>query len=672
MPRTLALIASSLVAVGLFVRAADPPATGPSDEELQKAKQKAAFEQERLRRTFGDFQRSLLALAQRYEKSSKSEDREKALVLRQAIELSTKEGIDNQFNRLVVTLTGSGITLQEINAAIGQNEQLAKTLRELINVLLTDNQTAKLKEEQKRLQDLLKDLDKVLRQQKLERANTEAGRLDPKDLAKGQQKVTADTKKLSKQMGNAEPKDGKAKGQPKGEAKPEGKNGKPEGEGKDDTKDPKGDAKKAGDPKDAKGDPKGGDPKGDPKDAKGDPKGGDPKDAKGDPKDAGEAKGPPKDMPEPGEAKGKPDGQQPKDAADNKAKPEGKGEAKPGDPKDQKSDPQKGDAKPSDSKDQKGNPKGEGKPPQGQPQEGDPQEGGDPSKPQQQPQQPEDEGPPGRKQVKDAIENQKQAEKNLEKKDRDKASGDQDEAIKNLEEVRKEIEKRLKQLREEEMERLLRNLESRCSNMLTMQLDVYEATKRIHATVRATEGKVPARAEVLKAGEQSDREALIVTEANKALQLLEEDGSAVAIPQVLENARDDMVKVKDRLFKTDVGQFTQGIEEDIIAALKEVVEALKKAQQDLKDKKDQQQQPPPPGGGERPPQRLIDILAELRMLKSLQLQVNKRTTNYGRQYPGEQADEPDIIKELRNLAGRQMKIEKATKDIATGKAGNNQ
>ena len=71
-------------------------------------------------------------------------------------------------------------------------------------------------------------------------------------------------------------------------------------------------------------------------------------------------------------------------------------------------------------------------------------------------------------------------------------------------------------------------------------------------------------------------------------------------------------------------------------------------------------------------QKLIDMLAELKMLKSLQVSVNKRTTAYGKQYPGEQADESDIQKELRNLAQRQVKIQKATKDIATGKAGNSQ
>lgn len=662
MRRVLAALTATLFAGSLALRAADAPppsAAAPTDQELQKAKQQAAFEQERLRRQFNAFQQSLLTLAQRYEKSGKAEEREKAVVLRQAIDLAGREGVDNQFNKLVATLTASGISLQDINAAIGQNQQLTKTLREMIAVLLTDNQTAKLKEEQRRLQDLLKQLEKIIREQKLERSKTESGRHDADQLAKGQARVTGDTKKFEKALD----KDGKGGKDDKAEGKGEGKDGKPAGEGKDDTKDPKGDRKdaqgKPGD-KDAKdsqgeGKPMGGEPK----DGQGEgkPKGGDPKDGQGEGKPMG---GEPKDgLPKDGQPKPNEGG--PKDPAENKGRQDGKGEPKPGQGEgDAKGEPKDAQGEPKDG--QKGQPqKGQSK---GGQQGGQPPDGQPPS--QQQQQQGEDDGP-NRKQVQDAIENQQHAEKNLKKNDRKNASAEQDEAIKKLEEVRKEIERRLKQMREEELERLLANLEARCQRMLALQIEVYDGTKRVHGTIQANEGQKATRAEDLKAGELSAREGVIVTEANKALQLLEEDGTAVAVPQVLEAARDDMLKVQNRLYRTDVGPFTQTLEEEIIASLKEVIEALKKAQQDLKDKKDQP--PPPPGGGQPPSQRLIDMLAELRMIRSLQLKVNRQTTAYGKQYAGEQADDADIQKELRNLGQRQVKIEKATKDIATGKAG---
>jgi hypothetical protein len=569
MKRALAVLTAAFLAIPVALRAADAP-SGPPD--AKKDQLQAAYTQERLRREFAAFEQSLLTLAQRYEKSSKQEDREKAVVLRQAIDLAAKEGIDNQFNKLVTTLTASGVSLQDINAAIGQNEQLTKTLREMIDLLLTDNQTAKLKEEQRRLQELLKRLDKIIREQKLERSKTESGRLDGDQLAKTQGKVTKDTKELSKEMGNGkDSKIGK-----------DGKNGKPK-DGKNDPKEPKDGLPKPIQPKD------------------GQPKDGQPKD-------------------------GQPNDGQPKD-----------GQPKDGQPKDgQPKDGQPSDSQPSDQ----------------QPKDG-----------QKQPQQDQEEGTPGRKQVQDAIENQGDAEKNLKRNDKKQASSDQDDAVKNLEEVRKEIERRLRQLREEEQLRKLANLEARCRAMLAMQIEVYEGTKRVHATIQTNDGQKATRNEDLKSGELSAREGVIIGEANKALQLLEEDGSAVAVPQVLEQCRDDMKAVQARLFRTDVGPFTQQIEEEIIAALKEVIEALKRQQQQLKD---QQNQPPPPPG-QPSPQALINILAELRMLRSLQLRVNQRTISYGKEHPGEQVDDAGVQSELRKLAERQVKIEKATKDIATGK-----
>lgn len=549
-----------LIFVGVTV-ATDPPARPAGDPET--VRKSTAFEQERLRQQFAAFQQSLLSLAQRLDKSSKPEDREKAAVLRQAIDLASREGIDTQFSKLVATLTASGVTLREIEGAIGQNEQLLKTLREMIQLLLSDNQSAKDKEEARRLADMLKKLDGVIRSQKVERSKVESGKGEKDALAKGQQKVTKDTQDLARLL----------------------------------------------DPKDVNRDPKGSADK-------------DSKDANRDPKGSAD-----------------------KDSEDANRDPKGSAEPKKGPENDKSNNPKKGN--PAD-------PNG------GEPKSGEPKVGDGKDSPPPQPTEMEQQ----RKRVKDAIENQKNAEDRIKKDDRKGASNQQDDAIKKLEEVRKEIERRLKQLREEEMQRLLANLEARCARMLALQQEVYDGTKRVFVTIEQSADKKPTRAEDLKSGELSAKEAVIVVEANKTLQLLQEEGSAVAFPLVLEDLRDQMKVVQARLFRTDVGRFTQSIEEDIIASLKEMVAALKKAQQDMKDR---QNQPPPPPGGQPPPQKLIDMLADLKMIRSLQEQINRRTKSYAAEYPGEQADDPAIRGELRGLAGRQEKVHKVTRDLATGK-----
>ena len=134
---------------------------------------------------------------------------------------------------------------------------------------------------------------------------------------------------------------------------------------------------------------------------------------------------------------------------------------------------------------------------------------------------------------------------------------------------------------------------------------------------------------------------------------------------VMESVRDDMVAIERRLDKYVTNESTQHVEEDVIAALKDMIEALKKAIQDNKDKKDKP--PPPPKNGPPPPQRLLDILAELKLIRSMQMQVNKRTSDNGKRYPGEQADDQLIQEELGGLSKKQTKLEEMLKDIATGK-----
>jgi hypothetical protein len=117
------------------------------------------------------------------------------------------------------------------------------------------------------------------------------------------------------------------------------------------------------------------------------------------------------------------------------------------------------------------------------------------------------------------------------------------------------------------------------------------------------------------------------------------------------------------LAQARVDQVTQGIEEDIIAALEEMIEALQKAQKEMEEGKSP---PPPPGQPADAP--LIDALAELKMIRSLQLRVNRRTQRYADMIGGkEQAVEADLIQMIQQLGQRQERIFQATKDIATGK-----
>src|SRR5262249_23653123 len=159
---------------------------------------------------------------------------------------------------------------------------------------------------------------------------------------------------------------------------------------------------------------------------------------------------------------------------------------------------------------------------------------------------------------------------NIDKEKKDDASKDQDKAIQELERARKRLEELLRQLREEEIERLLAQLQMRCERMLQMQIAVYEDTKRVDKAIQENADKKPTRANEQKAVQLSDREAEIVKECGQARALVKDEGSAVAFAEVFDQVFGDMVNVQRRLGRADVYKVTQTIEEDIIATLKEM------------------------------------------------------------------------------------------------------
>jgi hypothetical protein len=194
--------------------------------------------------------------------------------------------------------------------------------------------------------------------------------------------------------------------------------------------------------------------------------------------------------------------------------------------------------------------------------------------------------------------------------------------------------------------------------MLQMQREVYEGTVRLDKVSAADR----THNHGIEAGRLSGKETDIVVEVDKAMLLLRQEGSAVALPEAVQQMREDMQQVSRRLAQDKVEKITQTIEQEIIAALEEVLDALKKAQKDKDDKKKSQsssssQQDPP----------LIELLAELKMIRALQMRVNRRTQRYSKLIEGEQADKEDLIEALQNLAVQQKRIHRVTRDLELGK-----
>jgi hypothetical protein len=353
----------------------------------------------------------------------------------------------------------------------------------------------------------------------------------------------------------------------------------------------------------------------------------------------------PDDKQEPGDNKDKP-ATPPKLGDPKDGKP---GEGKPGEGK-------PGEGKPSDGKSQKpsNSPPSDAPPSDGQPGSQSPDDNSQPQP--NQPQAPADRATnrlqAAQKQMQDAI-------KKMEEQLRKDASDRQTQAVKELEQAKAELERVLRQLREEEVERTLTQLAARFRKMLELQTAVYDGTKRLDRVPLAQR----THDHEIESARLSRQESLIVKEVDKALLVLHEEGSSVAFPEAIEQMREDMRHVTDRLAAFKVETVTQGLEKDIISQLEETIAALDKAIKNAEKKRTPRGQMPT--AGQPDDMGLVDKLSELKMIRSLQMRINKRTQMYGEMIKGEEAETPEILKALDDLADRQQRVFKATGDLST-------
>ena len=580
------------------------PAATPADEA-----QPLSESQDAINARYKRFEKTMNDMVQFLQKT----DPDRAAILNRALSRSREDGVGLQMEKLVALLRDSN----QLGDAVDRQGEVVTDLQALLDLLMSDDREKELAKEKARIEAYIKDLNKIIAGQKDVRAGTERG--EPgQSLTPRQEKLTEKTKDLGKLIDSDDH-----------ERKPT----KPKGEG-----DPK--AAKPGESKPGESKPG--------EDKPGEAKPGEAKPGEAKP---GENK-PEESKPKPGETKpeeAKPGETKPGETKPGEAKPgESKpGESKPGESKPGESKP--GESKPGESKPGESKP-GESKPGESQPGESSPQDQSEPEKTQ------------GREELEKAKQAMEKAIKKLQKELQQDASKNQDEALRELQKAKEKLEEILRQLREEERLLKLAGLEARMQRMLAMQIAIYNDTVQIHKIPQAERQS----RHQLKSEEMSLQESELVLEASKALTLLREEGTAVAFPEAIEQMRFDMQTVAEKLKQQDVGPLTQTIELDIIDGLKEMIDALqaemdkaKEKQQKPKDQQDQQ--------GQEADEELLKKIAELKMLKSLQLRINSRTTKLGQLYTGEQASQPDVVRQVQELSVRQSRIQKATYDLASGK-----
>ena len=303
-----------------------------------------------------------------------------------------------------------------------------------------------------------------------------------------------------------------------------------------------------------------------------------------------------------------------------------------------------------------------GSPSSGEPSSGEPS-GGQSGEGSESPQEPQ-ETDPVQQRIEAAQKKMEEASKALDDAKRDNATKKMEEAEKELAEAKKELEEILRQLREEEVDSKLKMLEERFRSMLEQQTRVNESTNKLAQTpkeARTTEFEISANR---LAGDQK----VIATAAGRALLLLKEDATSIAFPVTVEEMQQDMFQVANRLSAAKVNEVTQEIEADIVETLNELIEALEVIQEEREEQDQQQQDSSQQQQGQPGDEPLVDRIAELKMLKSLQQRVFKRHQRYAKYLddpndPVGVSQEPDIVAALERLAERQAQLTEITRQL---------
>lgn len=264
---------------------------------------------------------------------------------------------------------------------------------------------------------------------------------------------------------------------------------------------------------------------------------------------------------------------------------------------------------------------------------------------------------PGRKQLEEAKKLMDDALNQLKQQQRDPALKTQEKSIEELLKAASSIEETLKQLREEEKEMLLASLEARLQRLLAVQIQIHSAVTELAATPKDEWlDRYFDRCREL-AQQQSDQ----TSDCSMIAGLLREDGTSVSILMAVEDIESDMSTVAVSLRKSDVGSLTVTILTDIIESLKQLIETAQKEMEEMKS--DENQQNPSQQNETKPP--LVELIAEIKVLRSLQLRVNRRTAQLDQLVEAAADDERKaFLAQLSELAIRQHKLADSAREMA--------
>lgn len=275
-------------------------------------------------------------------------------------------------------------------------------------------------------------------------------------------------------------------------------------------------------------------------------------------------------------------------------------------------------------------------------------------------------GIPGKGDVAKASEKMSSASESLSGAKAGQAAGQQEEAVEELEKGREKVEDTLEALQEAFRNQLIAYLKEKFTYLLAQQRSATNDTRSLDLKLRALRlaaGENPPGIDIKDrqlAKRLATSELKLSTVCDDVLDVLSEDGTTLVFPEIVIELKADLNQAGALLDNLQTGEATRMIQKDIEDTVSEILAALEEAAK----------KPPPPNpnkgrkqGEQNSSAPLLAKSAELKMVRALQVRVNRRTSRFDNARKTEELSSEARIR-LLEIGRKQKEVEKLLRKIA--------
>ncbi len=243
------------------------------------------------------------------------------------------------------------------------------------------------------------------------------------------------------------------------------------------------------------------------------------------------------------------------------------------------------------------------------------------------------------------------------------ASESQEQALEDLEKAKEEVEKQLEELKQDQKMEALVQLEQMFKEMLEIQEEATAKVLVLDGKRNNQDGKLR-RADRIELRSVELQERDLSEKSKEAEGLLVDDGASVVVRNVVEGMKNDLIALADRVDSNETGSFVQRSQKEVEMTLKELIDAVKIAQQMQEQQQQQQQQQQQEQQQQEQQQQLLPPSAELKLLRLTQLRINRRTIDFDGEIKGSDKLNDVLRRQVRDATLLQKKITESARELA--------